>query len=60
MPAEAGASVREGQLDEDQYLNWKTDIIIDYRPKAFSLWAALGIILCGAWGGGQALWRLKI
>ena len=59
MSAEPDASVREEQLDEDQYLNWKADIITDYRQEAFSLWAALGIILCGYQEGWQALWRLK-
>ena len=46
-------------MDEDQYLNWKTDIINDYRQEAFRLWAALGIILCGYQEGWQALWRVK-
>jgi hypothetical protein len=59
MPAEPDASVREGQMDVDQYLNWKADIITDYRQEAFSIWAVLGIILYGYWGGWQALWRLK-
>ena len=46
-------------MDQDQYLNWKTDIISDYRQEAFSLWTVLGIILYGYFGGWQALWRLK-
>jgi hypothetical protein len=59
IPAEPGASGREGQVNEDQYLNWKADILTDYRREAFSLWAVLGIILYGYWGGWQAFWRLK-
>ena len=46
-------------MDEDQYLNWKADVITDYRQEAFSLWAALGIILCGYQEGWQAFLRLK-
>ena len=46
-------------MNEDQYLNWKADIISDYRREAFSLWTVLGIILYGYFGGWQALWRLK-
>jgi hypothetical protein len=59
MPAEPDAPVREGHVDEDQYLNWKADIITDCRQEAFSLWAALGIILYGYQYGWQALWRLE-
>lgn len=59
MPAEPDAPVREGHVDEDQYLNWKADIITDYRQEALSLWAVLGIILYGYHYGWQALWRLK-
>jgi hypothetical protein len=46
-------------LNQDQYLNWKTEIITDYRQEAFSLWTMLGIILYGYFGGCQAIWRLK-
>ena len=46
-------------MDEEQYLNWRADIISDYRQEAFSLWAVLGIILYGYWGGWQAFWQLK-
>ena len=46
-------------MNEDQYLNWKADIISDYRREAFGLWAVLGIILYGYSGGWQALWRPK-
>jgi hypothetical protein len=59
VPTEPDASGREGQVNEDQYINWKADIFSDYRQEAFSLWAVLGIILYGYWGGWQALWRLK-
>jgi hypothetical protein len=54
-----GASGREALLNEDQYLNWKADIISDYRQEAFSLWTVLGISLYGYFGGWQALSRLK-
>jgi hypothetical protein len=46
-------------VDVDQYLNWRADIISDYRQEAFSLWTVLGIILYGYWGGWQALGRLQ-
>jgi hypothetical protein len=59
MAVEQNASVCEGQMNEEQYINWKADIISDYSQEAFSLWAVLGIILYGYWGDWQALWRLK-
>jgi hypothetical protein len=46
-------------VNEDQYLNWRADIVSDYRQEAFSLWTVLGIILCGYFGGWPAFCQLK-
>jgi hypothetical protein len=46
-------------MDEERYLNWKMDIVADYRQEAFVLWTVLGIILTGYRGGLQALWQGK-
>ncbi len=46
-------------MDEVQYVNWRADIISEYRHEALSLWIILGIVFYGYFDGYAALFRLK-
>ncbi len=46
-------------MDEVQYVNWRADLISEYRHEALSLWIILGIVFYGYVEGYAALFRLK-